>query len=97
MTTHTIEVTDTRPPMPSIRTSSATEFVYESSIIDESAGLLGDIEATEATLLKFRRHGREAFERGDGEKPPERYITAAEYPLLAELWDNDADSVYDEM
>ena len=97
MTTHTIEVTDTRPPMPPIRTSSATEFVYESSIIGESADLRGDIDAAEATLLKFRRHGREAFERSDGEKPPEEYLTAAEYPLLAELWDNDADAVYDEM
>ena len=97
MTTLTIGVNDTRPPMPSIRTSSATEFVYESSIIDESTGPLGDIEAAEATLLKFRRHGREAFERSDGEKPPEEYLSAAEYPLLAELWDNDADSVYDEL
>ena len=97
MTTLTIGVNDTRPPMPSIRTSSATEFVYESSIIDESAGPLGDIEAAEATLLKFRKHGREAFERSDAEKPPEEYLTSVEYPLLAELWDNDADSVYDEM
>ena len=73
------------------------ELLYESSSTDESAELRGDIEAAEATLLKFQRHGCEAFERSDREKPPEECLTAAEYPLLAELWDNDADSVYDEL
>lgn len=30
------------------------------------------------------------------EESPEQYITAEEYPALAEIWDNDADAVYDE-
>lgn len=64
---------DTRPPMPPIRTSSATEMVSESSSTDESADLSGDIEAAEATLLKFKRYGREAFlsskEHADGDEP----------------------------
>ena len=53
--------------------SSSSEFVYESSSTDESAEILGDMEAAEATLLKFRRHGREAFlsseEHADRDEP----------------------------
>lgn len=49
------------------------EFLYESSTADESAELLEDTEAAESTLLKFRRHGREAFlsskEHADGDEP----------------------------
>ena len=41
--------------------SSSSEFVYESGSSEESAEISGDLEAAEATLLKFRRHGREAF------------------------------------
>ena len=61
------------------------------------AELRGDLEAAEATLLKYRKLGREAFDPSIEEQPPKRYISADEYPLLAELWDNDADAVYDEM
>ncbi len=57
----------------------------------------GDMEAAETTLLKYRKLGREAFDPSIKEQPPEQYISADEYPLLAELWDNDADAVYDEM
>ena len=53
--------------------SSPSEFVYESSSTDEPAELLGDVEAAEATLAKFRRRGREAFlsseEHADGDEP----------------------------
>lgn len=53
--------------------SSSSEFVYESSSSDESAEISGDLEAAEATLSKFRRHGREAFlsseEHADGDEP----------------------------
>ena len=28
---------------------------------------------------------------------PDEYITAEEYPILAQLWDNDDDSVFDNM
>lgn len=97
MTTLTIEETNTRPPMQPIRTSSPIEFVYESSSTDESAELWRDMEAAEATLLKYRKLDRAAFDPSVEEQPPERYISADEYPLLAELWDNDADAVYDEM
>ena len=97
MTTLTIGVTSTGPPMQPIRTSSPIEFMYESSSTGESAELRGDMEAAEATLLKYRKLGREAFDPSVEEQPPERYISADEYPLLAELWDNDADAVYDEM
>ena len=47
--------------------------LYESSSTEESAELLEDTKAAEATLLKFRRHGREAFlsskEHADGDEP----------------------------
>lgn len=49
------------------------ELLYESSSTNESAELLEDTEAAESTLLKFRRHGREAFlsskEHADGDEP----------------------------
>lgn len=61
------------------------------------AELRGDLEATEATLLKYRELGRAPFDASIEEQSPERYISADEYPLLAELWNNDADAVYDEM
>lgn len=61
------------------------------------AELRRDMEAAETTLLKYRKLGREAFDPSIEKQPPERYISADEYPLLAELWDNDADAVYDEM
>ena len=55
------------------RSSSPSKIVSESSSTDESAELLEDTEAAEATLLKFRRHGRQAFlsskEHADGDEP----------------------------
>ena len=38
----------------------------------------------------------EAIERRIAEEPTE-YLTAAEDPVLAELWDNEDDAVYDDM
>ena len=76
------------------------EVVYESSsdvAIVAIAELLMDSEATRATLMKFRREGRSAFPSSVQEESSEEYITAEEYPALAEIWDNDADAVYDGM
>ncbi len=88
MTTLTIEVTDTRATMQPIRSSSATAIVSESG----SAGL-ADQESP------FHLHGSKgsAHEDGSVQEPPGRYITSVEYPALAELWDNDADAIYDEL
>lgn len=38
-----------------------------------------------------------AIERELGEEPERRYLTAEEAPLLAELWDNEDDAVYDNL
>ena len=98
MTTHT---TDTRLPV-QIQTSIPVKIVYESSSDVETEELLRDSEAARATLMKFRREGRSAFlshaehKMTEQEESPEQYITAEEYPALAEIWDNDADAVYDE-
>ncbi len=59
-----------------------------------------DAEAARASLEKFRRKGRSAFvshAQHVREESPEQHITAEEYPELAEIWDNDADAVYDGM
>ena len=49
--------------------------------------------------LILQRHspGSAVNQSSLGQESPERYIAADEYPLLAELWDNDADAIYDEM
>lgn len=102
MTPHT---TDTRLPV-QIQTSIPVKIVYESSSDVEAEELLRDSEAARATLMKFRREGRSAFlshaeheltEQCAQEESTEQYITAEEYPALAEIWDNDADAVYDGM
>ena len=80
--------TNTRPPKWTIRTSSFTNRVYESS----NAG-----ETNQGTFLQLRGLKGSAHEDSPVQEPPDRYITSVEYPLLAELWDNDADSVYDEL
>ena len=89
---------DTRLPV-QIQTSIPTEVevVYESSSDVEAEEFLRDSEAARATLMKFRREGRAAFLSNVQEESPEQYITAEEYPALAEIWDNDADAVYDGM
>ena len=38
----------------------------------------------------------EAIERRLAEEPGE-YLTAAEAPVLAELWDNEDDAIYDDL
>ena len=43
----------------------------------------------------MRRYCVEAIERRLAEEPAE-YLTAAEAPVLAELWDNEDDAVYDD-
>lgn len=90
--------TDTRLPV-QIQTSIPTEVevVYESSSDVEAEEFLRDSEAARATLMKSRREGRSAFLSSVQEESPEQYITAEEYPALAEIWDNDADAVYDGM
>ena len=80
--------TNTRPPEWSIRTSSLTDRVYESS----NRGA-----TDQATLMQLHDPEGSANEGSPVQEPSERYITSDEYPLLAELWDNDADAVYDEM
>ena len=92
MTPHT---TDTRLPV-QIQTSIPVKIVYESSSDVDAEELLRDSEAARATLMKFRREGRSAFPSSVQEESTEQYITAEEYPALAEIWDNDADAVYDE-
>ena len=90
---------DTRVPV-QIRTSTPAEAVYESGSDEAAEELLRDAEAVRASLEKFRREGRSAFvshAQHVREESPEQYITAEEYPALAEIWDNDADAVYDEM
>lgn len=91
--------TDTRLPA-QIRTSTPVEVVYESGSDEAKGELLRDAEAVRASLEKFRREGRSAFvshAQHVREESPEQYITAEEYPPLAEIWDNDADAVYDGM
>ena len=78
--------TDTRLPA-QIQTSTPAEVVYE----------LGSDAAVNELRLKFRKEARAAFVPSVQEESPEQYITAEEYPALAEIWDNDADAVYDEM
>lgn len=101
MTTHT---TDTGLPV-QIQTSIPVKIVYESSSDVDAEELLRDSEAARETLMKFHREGRPAFmshaehkttEQSAKEESPEQYLTAEEYPALAEIWDNDADAVYDE-
>lgn len=46
---------------------------------------------------EFSIHKRATVEGSVEKESSERYISANEYPLLAEIWDNDADAVYDEM
>ena len=90
---------DTRLPA-QIRTSTPVEVVYESSSDEEAEELLRGAEAARASLEKFRREGRAAFvshAQHVQEESPEQYITAEEYPALAEVWDNDDDAVYDGM
>ena len=74
--------------MRTIRTSSPTDYVYESN----NRGA-----ADHATLTQLRDPKGSAYEGSPIQESPERYIAADEYPLLAELWDNDADAIYDEM
>lgn len=31
------------------------------------------------------------------DEPPETYLAAEDYPVLAEVWDNEADSIYDDL
>jgi hypothetical protein len=73
MTTRTIGPTSTSPPMPAIRTTSLSEYVNESNSHDATPVLLRDMEAAQATLLKFRKHGRGTFlsskEHADGDEP----------------------------
>lgn len=88
MTTLNIGVTNTRPPMRTIRTSSPTDYVYESN---------NRAAADEASILQRHSPGSAVNQSSLGQESPERYIAADEYPLLAELWDNDADAIYDEM
>lgn len=83
-----------------IRTSTPAEVAYESGSDEDAEELLRDAEAARASLEKFRREGRSAFvshAQHIQEESPEQYITAEEYPVLAEVWDNDADAVYDGM
>lgn len=90
---------DTRVPV-QIRTSTPSEVVYESGSDEAKEELLRDAETVRASLEKFRREGRSAFvshAQHVREESPEQYITAEEYPALAEIWDNDADAVYDGM
>ena len=90
---------DTRLPA-QIQTSTPSEVVYESSSDEEVEELLRDAEVVRASLEKFRREGRSAFvshAQHIQEESTEQYITAEEYPALAEVWDNDADAVYDGM
>jgi len=85
----------TRPSIP-----AEVEVVYESSsgaAIEAIAELLMDAEAARAILAKFHREGSSEFLSSVQEESPEQYITAEEYPALAEIWDNDADAVYDGM
>jgi len=44
----------------------------------------------------MRRYCVEAIERRLAEEPAE-YLTVAEAPVLAELWDNEDDAVYDDL
>ena len=44
----------------------------------------------------MRRYCVEAIERRLAEEPAE-YLTAAEAPVLAELWDNEDDAAYDDV
>ncbi len=44
----------------------------------------------------MREYCLEAIEAKIAEEPPQ-YLTASADPVLAELWDNDDDAVYDEM
>jgi predicted DNA-binding protein len=46
--------------------------------------------------ITMRRYCVEAIERRLAEEPAE-YLTAAEAPVLAELWDNEDDAVYDDL
>ena len=44
----------------------------------------------------MRRYCVRAIERQLAEEPAE-YLTAAEAPVLAELWDNPEDAIYDDL
>jgi predicted DNA-binding protein len=46
--------------------------------------------------ITMRRYCVEAIERRLAEEPAE-YLTAAEAPVLAELWDNEDDAAYDDV
>ena len=46
--------------------------------------------------ITMRRYCVEAIERRLAEEPAE-YLTVAEAPVLAELWDNEDDAVYDDL
>jgi len=46
--------------------------------------------------MTMRRYCVEAIERRLAEEPAE-YLTAAEAPVLAELWDNEDDAAYDDV
>ncbi len=57
-------------------------------------GRLKVIAARKGTTM--RRYCLQALERQLAEEPAE-YLTAWEAPVLAELWDNPDDAVYDEL
>ena len=46
--------------------------------------------------ITMRRYTVQAIERQLSEEPAE-YLTAREAPVLAELWDNPDDAVYDDL
>ena len=57
-------------------------------------GRLKVVAARKRTTM--RDYCVEAIERRLAEEPGE-YLTAAEAPVLAELWDNEDDAIYDDL
>ncbi len=65
--------------------------------IDLEPALHGRLKVVAARKrVTMRRYCLEAIESRLAEEPAE-YLTAAEAPVLAELWDNEDDAVYDEL
>jgi len=65
--------------------------------IDLDPGLHGRLKVVSARRgTTMREYCVQAIERQLHEEP-EEYLTAQTDPVLAELWDNEEDAVYDEM
>ena len=65
--------------------------------IDLESRLHGRLKVVSARRgTSMRQYCVEAIERQLGEEP-EEYLSAETDPVLAELWDNDEDAVYDDL